>query len=90
MLDQGRQRRLRGIKGIYANQSRDVDSRKLFLSVMLDQGRQRRLRKQTGIYANRTDIHGKPNLELVRYSSRKREEKEDCEKTDKELEYGQK
>jgi hypothetical protein len=36
-------------KGIYANQSRDVDSRKLFLSVMLDQGRQRRLRKQMGI-----------------------------------------
>ncbi len=36
-------------KGIYANQSRDVDSRKLFLSVMLDRGQQRRLRKQTGI-----------------------------------------
>jgi hypothetical protein len=29
--------------------SRDVDSRKLFLSVMLDQGRQRRLRKQTAL-----------------------------------------
>ncbi len=42
-------KKAQGTKGIYANQSWDVDSRKLFLSVMLDQGRQRRLRKQTGI-----------------------------------------
>jgi hypothetical protein len=28
-----------------------------------------------GIYANRTDIHEKQNIGLVRYSSRKREEK---------------
>ncbi len=42
---------------------------------MLDQGRQKRAQVQKGIYANRTDIHGEPNLELVRYSSGKREEK---------------
>jgi hypothetical protein len=28
-----------------------------------------------GIYANRIDIPGKPNIEPVRYGSRKREEK---------------
>ncbi len=50
---------------------------------MLEQGRQKGLRYKKGIYANRTDIHGKPNTELVRYSSRKRKEKEDCEKTDR-------
>ncbi len=48
-LDQGSARETQAKKGIYANQSRDVDSRKLFLSVMLDQSQQRRLRKQTGI-----------------------------------------
>ncbi len=42
-------KKAQGTKGIYANQSRDVDSRKLILSVMQDQGRQRRLRKQRGI-----------------------------------------
>jgi hypothetical protein len=41
------------------------------LSVVLDQGRQKGLRYEKGIYANRTDIYGKPNIELVRYSSRK-------------------
>ncbi len=109
-------KKAQGTKGIYANQSRDVDSRKLILSVMLDQGRQKRLRKQTGIvmqtkswwgftqtkscqscwikvgkkgsgtkgiYAKRTDIHGKPNLELVRYSSGKQKEKGNCEKRTK-------
>ncbi len=38
---------------------------------------------QKGIYANRTDIHGKPTRGLVRYSSREREKKGNCEKTDK-------
>jgi hypothetical protein len=38
---------------------------------VLDQGRQKGLRYKKGIYANRTDIYGKPNIELVRYSSRK-------------------
>jgi hypothetical protein len=56
---------------------------------VLDQGRQKGLRYKKGIYANRTDMYGKPNIGLVRYSSRKRKEKEDCEETDKELEYGQ-
>jgi hypothetical protein len=56
---------------------------------VLDQGRQKGLRYKKGIYANRTDIHGKPNIELVWYSSRNRRKKEDCEETDKELEHGQ-
>ncbi len=38
---------------------------------------------QKGIYANRTDIHGKPTRGLVQYSSRGREKKGNCEKTDK-------
>ncbi len=42
-------KKTQGTKDIYANQSHDVDSRKLILSVMQDQGRQRRLRKQKGI-----------------------------------------
>ncbi len=50
---------------------------------MLDQVRQKGLRYKKGIYANRTDIHGNPNIELVRYSLRKWKEKEDCEETDK-------
>jgi hypothetical protein len=55
---------------------------KILLTV-LDQGRQKGLRYKKGIYANRTDVHGKPDLELVRYSSRKWEEKGNCKKTDK-------
>ncbi len=42
---------------------------------MLDQGRQKGLRYKKGIYANRTDVYGKPNIGLVRHSSRKRKEK---------------
>jgi hypothetical protein len=42
---------------------------------VLDQGRQKWLRYKKGIYANWTDIYGKPNIELVWYSSRKRKEK---------------
>ncbi len=42
---------------------------------MLDQGRPKGLRYKKGIYANRTDTHGKPNIELVWYSSKKRKEK---------------
>jgi hypothetical protein len=43
---------------------------------VLDQGWQKGLRYKKGIYANWTDIHGKPNIGLVQYSSRKRKEKE--------------
>ncbi len=45
------------------------------LSVVLDQGQQKGLRYKKGIYANRTDIHWKPNIGLIRYSSRKRKQK---------------
>ena len=75
-------------RALLCKPSRDEDSRKLILSVVLDQGRQKGLRYKKGIYANRTDIHGKPNIELVRYSSRKREEKGEMRENGQETENG--
>jgi hypothetical protein len=72
-------------RAFYANQSRDVDSRKLFLAVMTDQGSaEKRHRRRGHCYANRMDIHGQPTLELVWYGLGGWEEKGNCKETDKE------
>ncbi len=62
-------------RALLCKPSRDEDLRKLVLSVMPDQGRQKGLRYKKGIYANRTDIYGKPNIGIVRHSSRNRKKK---------------
>jgi hypothetical protein len=71
-------------RAFYANQSRDVDSRKLLLAVMTNQGSaEKRHRRHGHCYAYRMDIHGQPTLGLVWYGSGGWEEKGNCEETDK-------
>ncbi len=85
MLNQGSaEKRHREKRAFYANQSRDVDSRKLFLAVMTNQdSAEKRHRRHGHCYANRMDIHGQPTLGLVWYGSGGWEEKGNCEETDK-------
>ncbi len=68
-----------------------MDSRKLTLAVMLDQGLAKKTpgtkEKKGNCYANWTDICGNQILSLSKRIARKeRREKENCKKTDWELE----
>ncbi len=59
VLDQVRQKRLRWQRALLCKTSRDVDSRKLTLSVVLDQGPAKKAQEtKRALYANRTDIYG--------------------------------
>jgi hypothetical protein len=69
-------------RALLCKPSRDEDSHKP-RALLCKPSRDEDSRKPRAFMQNRTDIHRKPNIELVRYSSRKGRKKENCEKTDK-------
>jgi hypothetical protein len=71
-------------RALLCKPSRDVDSRKLTLAVVLDQGLAKRRRKK-GIVCKPDRYIRKPNLELVRNSSKETEGKRKQRETDQEL-----
>ena len=73
MLDQGLAKKTQA-KGHLCKPSRDEDSRKP-RALLCKPSRDKDSRKPRAFMQNRADIHGKPNIELVRYGSRKQEEK---------------
>ncbi len=79
-------KRAQGPKGIYAKQSRDVDSRKLILAVMLDQGPAKETQADKGIVCKSDGYTRKPNPKLGGNGRKK----ETARTRSKELRYGYK
>jgi hypothetical protein len=81
-------KRAQGPKGIYANQSRDVDSRKLILAVMLDQGLAKKTQVDKGIVCKLDGYTRKPNPKLGGIAGGNGRKKETARKRIKELGHG--